>query len=272
MAISLSTLKSSKSNKPPICLFYAGDGDGKTSLAFEFPSPIYLHTSGERPPEDAQEVPAAEIGSWDDIQSIFNELITEQHDFKTVIFDTLDGAAPFVESITAARIGARSIDDNSKGSTAAFGAGYKESEVEWADLMVGCEALRDAGMNVVLLGHREIRNFKSPVVDPYDMYDVALNKRAAPVVRGRCDLVAFMNRRVTLKEKEIRKDVKHAHAEGGKEIQILPIGGAGYHAKNRYSMPDSIKYVKGHGYEELNKYFQKGRTSSNDNAATKETA
>lgn len=270
MAISLSNLKSSKSNKPPICLFYAGDGDCKTSLASEFPSPIYLRTDGEEPPSDVPEMPTADITCWDDIESVIGQLLEEEHEFKTVIVDTIDGIAPFVEAVTAQRIGAASVNDNSKGSPAAFGNGYKESEVEWGHFMAGCEALSRAGMNVVLLGHREIRNFKSPTTDPYDMYDVALNKRAAPVVRARCDVVAFMNRRVTLKEKEVSRNSKVTHAEGGKEIQILTVGGAGFHAKNRFGMPDAVTYRRGHGYSELAKYFPGGEkhnpTGANDNA------
>ncbi len=258
MAISLSDLKSSKSNKPPVCLFYAGDGDCKTSLAAEFPEPIYLRSEGEEPPSDVPEMPTADITSWDDIEDVFTQLLTEEHEFKTVIVDTIDGIAPFVEAVTAKRIGAASVSDNSKGSPASFGNGYKESEVEWGRFMDGCAALSKAGMNVVLLGHREIRNFKSPTTDPYDQYDVALNKRAAPVVRARCDVVAFMNRRVSLKEKEVGRNNKVAHAEGGKEVQIHTVGGAGFHAKNRFGLPDTITYKRGQGYAELAKYFPGG--------------
>jgi replication-associated recombination protein RarA len=39
MAISLSSLKSTKRNDPPSMLLYGVDGVGKTSLAAEFPKP-----------------------------------------------------------------------------------------------------------------------------------------------------------------------------------------------------------------------------------------
>lgn len=248
-------------------LLYAGDGIGKTSLSFEWPNPIYLPTRGEKPPADAPEVPTPGIiTSWEDVEGMFGELLTTKHDFKTVIVDSLDGLAPYVEAVTARRIGAASVDDNSKGSSAAYGNGYKESEVEWADFMKGCEALSQAGMNVVLLAHYEIRNFKSPTTDPYDMYDVALNKRAAPVVRAKCDVVAFMNRSVSIKEKEINRNTKASHAEGGREIVIHAAGGAGFHAKNRFGLPASIVYKKGQGYAALSKFWLAG--AANDNTAT----
>lgn len=276
MAISLSNLRSSKVDRPPVCLFYAGDGDCKTSLASEFPTPIYLRSEGEEPPSDAPEMPTADITSWEDIEDTFNLLLTEEHEFKTVIVDTVDGIAPFVEAVTAQRIGAASINDNSKGSPAAFGNGFKESEVEWGQFMDGCAALSRAGMNVVILGHREIRNFKSPTTDPYDQYDVALNKRAAPIVRARCDLVGFMSRRVSLKEKEVSRNNKVTHAEGGKEVQIHTVGGAGFHAKNRYGLPEAVTYRRGSGYADMAPYFPGGAkynpSAANDVGKTQEAA
>lgn len=277
MAISLSSLRSSRVVRPPVCLFYAGDGDCKTSLASEFPSPIYLRTEGEEPPSDAPEMPTVDVTGWQDIEDTFTLLLTEEHNFKTVIVDTVDGIAPFVEEVTARRIGAASVNDNSKGSPAAFGNGFTESEVEWGRFMDGCAALSRAGMHVVLLGHRIIRNFKSPTTDPYDQYDVALNKRAAPAVRARCDVVGFMSRRVSLKEKEVGRNNKVAHAEGGKEVQIHTVGGAGFHAKNRYGLPDAITYRRGGGFAEMAQYFPGGpkynpAASTNDNGEQKEAA
>ena len=267
MAISLKRLKSSKSTAPPITLIYGVDGIGKTSLAAEWPSPLYAPTEGQKAPSDV-DIPSTDvISSWDDIESLFNELLSGDHDFKTVIIDSVGGIAPFIEGITAARIGAATVDDNSKGSPAAYGNGYKESEVEWGVFMSGCEALSQAGIAVVLIGHPEIKRFDDPLNDPYDRYILKLNKRAGPLVREKCDIVAFLNFRVSIKEKEVARSTKVTHAEGGKERKIHLSRGAGFDAKNRYSMPDAITYGKGAGYSELSKYFpQPTGVAANDNA------
>lgn len=270
MAISLSSLKSSKSTNPPITLIYGVDGIGKTSLASEWPNPIYLPTEGERPPSDVEMATPGNIGSWADLEGVFNELLEAEHEFKTVIIDSLDGLAPYVEAITASRIGARSVDDNSKGSPAAYGNGYKESEVEWSNFMSGCEALVAAGMHVVLLAHPEIKRFDDPLNDPYDRYIIKLNKRAGPIVTSKCDIVAFLNYRVSLKTKEVAPRKEVTHAEGGKERQIHLSRGAGFDAKNRFGMPDSIVYRKGRGFAEMAKYWPGG--AANDNAQNKESA
>jgi hypothetical protein len=184
-----------------------------------------------------------------------NEDGTPAHDFKTLIIDSMDGLEPIMNGVTCARIGAASIDDNSIGSPAAFGRGDVASDVEWAQFMDACDDLAEAGIGVVLVAHPEIKRFDSPVTDPYDRYQVKLRKRAAALLRERSDVVAFMNTRVSLKSKTVapKKDV--THAEGGKERQIHLTEAAGYTAKNRYSMPDTIVYKKGAGYAELAKYL-----------------
>jgi AAA domain len=255
MAISLSSLRSSKTSNPPITLLYGVDGVGKTSLAAEFPDGIYLPTAGERPPSDVDLPTPGTIETWSDLQNIVGDLLTDDHDRKTVIFDSLDGLEPIINAATCLRIGADSIGGMEKGSPAAFGQGDVQGDVEWSEFMSACADLTERGIAVVLLAHPEIKRFDSPITDPYDRYQVKLRKRAAALVSEKSDIVAFMNYRILLKSKEVapKKDV--THAEGGKERQIHLVEGAGFKAKNRYSMPDVITYKKGSGYTELAKYF-----------------
>lgn len=255
MALSLSSLRSSKSSNPPITILYGVDGIGKSSLAAEWPEPIYLPTPGERPPSDVDLPTPGEIESFGDLLDIMGELITEEHEHKTVIIDSLDGLEPMVNAVTCARIGATSIDSNDKGSPAAFGRGIVETETEWGEFMAGCRALTERGIAVVLIAHPEIKRFDSPVTDPYDRYQLKVNKRAAALVREQSDIVAFLNYRISIKTKEVAPKKEISHAEGGKERQIHLTEGPGFVAKNRYSTPDVIPYRKGAGYAELAKYF-----------------
>lgn len=257
MAISLHSLKSTKAEsdiRPPVTLIYGVDGIGKSSLGSEWPDAIYLATAGERPPNDV-DLPKADIESYDDLKSIVGELLTEDHAFKTVIIDSVDGLEPLLNAETCARIGATSIDENAQGSPAAFGKGYVAADVEWGEFMSACMALTERGIAVVLIAHPEIKRFDSPTTDPYDRYGIKLQKRAAALVREQSDIVAFLNYRVSIKEKEVGPKKKIGHAEGGKERQIHLSEGAGFVAKNRFCMPDAVVFKKGSGYAELAKFF-----------------
>lgn len=257
MAISLSDLKSTKAEsdgRPPITLIYGVDGVGKTSLAAEYPDAIYLATPGERPPSDV-DIPKADIETFEDLKGVFIDLLSDDHGFKTVIVDSIDGLEPMANAVTCQRIGATSIDDNGKESPAAFGKGYVAADVEWNEFMGACLALTKRGIAVVLIAHPEIKRFDSPLTDPFDRYQIKLQKRAAAIIREQSDIVAFMNYRISLKSKEVGIKKSVTHAEGGKERQIHLTEGAGFVSKNRYSMPDAITYKKGDGYAALQKYF-----------------
>lgn len=249
MALSLSSLKSSRRADPPVILLYGVDGIGKTSLAAEFPDPIYLPTEGERPPSDVDPPTPGTIESFDDLLDVFGELLTTDHDRKTVILDSLDGLEPLVWKATCRRLGIASIEE------AGFGKGYVEADTEWNELLSAVAALARAGICVVMLAHPEIVRFDSPTTDPYSRYQPKLHKRANALVREKSDIVAFMNYRISIKEKEVARQTKVAHAEGGKERQVHLVEGAGFNAKNRYSTPDHVTYKKGGGYEALAKFF-----------------
>jgi hypothetical protein len=249
MAISLGSLKSTKTNRPPITLLYGVDGVGKTSLAAEFPNPIYLPTEGETPPSDVELQTPGTVESYEALLDVFGELLEGEHDFGTVIVDSLDGMESLVWVATCRRLGINSIEE------AGYGKGYIEADTEWKEYLSAVSALARSGLYVVQLAHPEIVRFDSPTSDPYSRYTIKLHKRANALVREQSDIVAFMNYRISLKTADAGFNKKVTHAEGGNERLVHLSEKAGFVAKNRYSMPDSFKYQKGKGFEEFTKYL-----------------
>lgn len=249
MAISLASLKSTKTNNPPKILLYGVDGVGKTSLAAEFPNPLYLPTEGETPPSDVALQTPGTVESYESLLDIFGELLEGQHDFGTVIVDSLDGLEGLVWRATCKRLGINTMEE------AGFGKAYMEADSEWREYLSAVSALARSGLYVVQLAHPEIVRFDSPTSDPYSRYSVKLHKRSNALVREQSDVVAFMNYRISLKTADAGFNKKVTHAEGGNERLIHFNEKAGFLAKNRYSMPDSIKYLKGKGFDEMSKFW-----------------
>ncbi len=249
MAKSISQLNSTKSTNPPITLLYGVDGVGKTSLAAEWPDPIYLHTEGEEPPNDVELATPGTLTSYEELLGLIGELVTEDHDRKTVIIDSLDGLESLVWAATCERLKVGSIEEPG------FGKGYVETDKEWQDLLGGIAALKARGIAVVMLAHPEIVRFDSPISDPYSRYGIKLHKRASALVREKADIVGFINYRTTLKTKEVGPKKAITHGEGGGDRQIHLEERPGFVAKNRYNMPTAVPYKKGAGYTELQKFF-----------------
>jgi hypothetical protein len=260
----LGALKSSQSGDPPVYLIYGNDGVGKTSLAAEFPSPIYIHTSGEETPVGI-DLPAYSVRSYDDAIGIIEELLDGGHDFQTAIFDSVDGLEPLVWQKTCKRIGAATIE------APGYGKGYKEADEEWLFFLDGVIALKEAGMHVVMLAHPNAKTFKDPMSDPYDRYGIKVHERASALVREKSDVVGFMKQRVTLKEAKNNKGVVHGESGGDREIHLEER--PGFHAKNRFNMPTKLTYKLGSGYADLSKFHPKPRgVAANDNGEASNSA
>jgi hypothetical protein len=249
MAISLGSLNSTKNNKPPLGLLYGVHGVGKTALAAEFPDPYYLPTLGEEPPDDIEMPSPGTAETLEDIRDVIGWLLTEEHDRKTFILDSIDGTESLVWAATCKRLGLNSIEE------AGFGKGYVEADTEWRDLIAGLQALRDNGIAVLMIAHTEITRFDSPTSDPYSRYSPKLHKRANALIQEAAQFVGFLNYRHTIKEKEVGFNKKVGHAEGSGERQIHLEERPGFLAKSRYGTPPSITFKKGKGWEELSKYM-----------------
>lgn len=249
MAISLGTMNTTRNDKPPIGIIYGVGGMGKTTLASEFPDPYYLPTIGEEPPADIDMASPGTAESFTEVLDVIEWLLTAEHDRKTLIIDSLDGLEPLVWGETCARNGWNNIED------AGFGKGYVAADEVWRELIGGIQALRSAGMATVIIAHTEITRFDSPTSDPYSRYGIKLHKRAAALMQEAAQFVAFINARHTLKEKEVGFNKKVAHAEGSGERIIHVEERPGFLAKNRYSMPPSLPYKRGKGWEKLSEYM-----------------
>src|SRR5262245_61106155 len=96
--LSLAEVTSKGKGLPSRVILHGLEGVGKTSWAAHAPAPIFLMARGETGLETLidtgrlKEVPHfPECTSWDDLLSAIDSLAKEQHAYKTLVIDTMNG-------------------------------------------------------------------------------------------------------------------------------------------------------------------------------------
>jgi DNA polymerase III delta prime subunit len=253
MAISIKDLKTRCANQAPRVLIYGPPGVGKTTLASEFPDPVFLQVE-EGTPGDLELASFGALGDFDQVMEAIGSLYTEEHDRKTVVLDSLDKFEPHVWAKVCADNGWASIE------APGYGRGYVEADRVWREFFDGINALRrDRGMTIVLIAHSTITTFPNPAGAEYPRWDIRLHKRALGIVQDEVDAILLVNQEAALKQDDSGFGKKRTHAAGGSTRWIYCDGRPSWVAKNRYSMPEKVIYRKGEGYSELAPFFPTAR-------------
>jgi hypothetical protein len=231
--INLETLQKGKKKEPPRFVLYGNHGEGKSTLASQAPSPIFITTEDGLAGIDTTSFPIAT--SYQDVLDAIGVLYTQDHDYKTVVLDSLDWAENLIWKHLAAEAGNDSIEDFG------YGKGYAYAADTFRELLAGLDALRvHKEMGVVLIAHAQIKRFDSPLSDPYDRYQIKLHAKAAGVVQEWADIIAFVTQEMVVRKTDVGFDKKAARGVGiGRRVMHLQPTPA-YDAKNRFNLPPTL--------------------------------
>lgn len=221
---------------PQRVLIYGVEGVGKTTLAAQFPSPLFIDTEGSTSHLDVRRLPAP---------STWAELLDEVRwvrDFPaecggTLVVDTLDWAERMCFAHVCKQKGWTSIEDPG------YGKGYTLAYEEFGKLVNLLTECRDAGLNVVCVSHAIKEKVEQP--DEMGSYDAwapkLLNSRKtsiAAMVKEWADAVLFLNYRTVVVAAD-EKGRKHK-AQNGKDRVMYATHAAAWDAKNRWGLPDEM--------------------------------
>ena len=269
MAISLSSLERRTANRPPRLLVYGPPGLGKTTLASEFPDPVFVQVE-DGTPGGLELVSFGHLQSFGEVMEALTSLLSDDHDFQTVVIDSLDKLEPLVWAQVCADNKWDSIE------SVGYGKGYVAADAIWTEFLSVCRDLRLRGLTTVHIAHSDIGRFDDPQTASYSRYDIRLHKRALALLQDEVDAILFLNQDVTIRKQDGGfTDSKKEKAgvitgiikgTGGGTRWIYAEGRPSFVAKNRYGMPDRMIYQLGQGYAALAPYLP-GRAPAQQQAA-----
>lgn len=252
MAISLADLRKETASDPPRIVIYGPEGMGKTTLASEFPAPVFLQVE-KGTPAGLELDSFGHLTSFNQVMEAIEALYAGGHAFQTVVIDSLSELERLVFKETCDRNQWPTIEKPG------YGKGYKEADYVWQEFLDGVNALRrDSGMAVVMIAHAEVDRFDDPQTQSYSRYGLSLHDRAAALVSREADAILLVKQDVTIKQDDPNAKQgagARKRADGGETRWIYCEGRPAFAAKNRYGMPDKIMFQRGHGFEALKSYF-----------------
>jgi hypothetical protein len=224
--MSLAGVRTARTLRPIRCVVYGPPKVGKTTFAAHARGAIIL---GSEDGADNLEVAKFNApGTWAEVVQAVRALLDEQHEYKSLILDTLDWLEPLLFRHVC--------EQNKKDNIEAFGYGKGQGFAldEWRKFLALLEKLRDKrSMNIVALAHAHVRTFQNPEGEDYDRWEMKFEKKAAGLWSEWPDVVAFMNFQATIKPKE-----SIATTDGKRLLYTSPK--PAYHAGSRYDIPSPL--------------------------------
>jgi hypothetical protein len=222
----LENIRKGKTKQPPRLLIYGSEGVGKSSIAANAQSPIFVPTEDGLDQIDCESFPLSK--SFDEFISYLKALANEEHKYRTVVVDTIDWLERLIWDLCCQAYGVKSIEKVDGG----FGKGYVIALTYWRQVIDLLRVLRDQkGMIIVLLAHAKVENFADPESSPVSRFSPRIHKAAASLVSEWVDAVLLATR-----ELGASRGVK-----GGDRI-FRTVGSPSCVAKNRYSLPEILPF------------------------------
>jgi len=235
----LDQIQRGRRHSPPRLMIYGTEGIGKSTTASKAPKPIFIPTEDGLDQIDCDSFPLAKTLA--DVDASLQTLIGEQHDYESVIIDSLDWLERLIWDKLCEQYGVSSIEKVDGG----YQRGYTHALTHWRKVLDDLNTLRNQrGMCVIVLAHAKVEKFEDPEAMAYDRYSPRLHKHVSALITEWADAVLFATRKMITKTEDTGfgrdRTIAEALGKDGGERILRCVGSPACVAKNRYSLPAEL--------------------------------
>ncbi|QDP62923.1 MAG: hypothetical protein Unbinned5081contig1002_28 [Prokaryotic dsDNA virus sp.] len=223
---------------PPRILIYGEPKKGKSTFGYQAPNPVFIQTEdGLEAMPDANAFPVAK--TWEEVIKYMAELYNEDHDFNTLVVDSLDWLETLIHNKICQEKHVKAIAD------IPYGAGYNAALAYWREYISMINQLREhKNMMIVQIAHSQIADYKSPDAEAYSKHCIKMHKSASAYIKERSDVIIFVNTLLATKSED-NFGSKRRIALGGDERVLYTHDKNNNESGTRYhNMPQEIPFDK----------------------------
>lgn len=207
---------------------YGTEGIGKSTLAAELPSPVWIDVEG-----GTNQLPVSRLPrptSWSMLLDEVRAVRDGDVPCSTLVVDTADAAEALCSQALCAKNGWDGIEGIS------YGKGYTYLMESFGKLLDLLSEVVEHGRNICLASHAIMRKFERPDESgAYDRFELKLTKKVAPMVKEWADMLLFCDYKTYVTTDKSGK----AKASGGARV-IRTTHNPCWDAKNRFGLPDEL--------------------------------
>lgn len=242
MALNISSGKISRAVKTVI---YGPEGIGKSTLASQFPNPLFLDMEGGTAQMDVRRIEKPK--SWPELIATVDEVAKTPGICGTLVLDTADWTEGMLIGHICKVYNQKSIE------SFGYGKGYTYLGEEWGKLMDAFTRVIESGKNVTVIAHAKQRKVELPdQAGSFDHWEMKLSRQVAPLLKEWSDLLLFLNYKTYV----VTTDTNTRKAQGGKRVMYTSHNPV-WDAKNRHGLPEEVEM----SFKPIEKIFE-GAVSS----------